>query len=327
MRKLWLTGLALLVALSAQPSGRPVSPARADEPRTLVVASGEVSGLFYPEAGALCRLMQRDQAQTGLRCLVEPSMGSAANLDALRTGQAQVALVQSKVLEDAVKGVGVYQNKPFPELRSLFSLHGEAVVVLVARGAKIKSVADLKGKRVNIGHPGTFQRTMADALLAAVGLTPESLGAAQEMDLNRQRKALCDGELDAAVVAGLHPLTEVQDAMDECSADLLPIKESEVGAWLKTHPAFVRLSIPADDYIGLKERLPSFGLRAVAVTTSALPADDAYAVVRAVFGNWGPFRAEHPMLKGLDRKAMARDALVAPPHDGALRYYRENGLP
>ncbi len=115
-------------------------PSLADE-RILSVESGEVSGMYFPEAGAICRMVNKNRAQHGLRCLVEPTSGSAANLASLRSGEGQLAIVQSRVLEQAVQGTGPFAKDPIAELRSLLSLHGETLVVVVNPLVKIKSAA------------------------------------------------------------------------------------------------------------------------------------------------------------------------------------------
>ena len=126
------------------------------------MGSGEVSGVYYPEAGAICRVVNKERPRHGLRCLVQPTAGSAANLAALRSGEEQMAIVQSKILAQAVQGTGPFAKEPFHDLRTLMSLQGEALVVLVGPAAKIKTAADLRGKRLNLGRSGGYQRIMAN---------------------------------------------------------------------------------------------------------------------------------------------------------------------
>ncbi|WP_158240806.1 TAXI family TRAP transporter solute-binding subunit [Telmatospirillum siberiense] len=298
----------------------------AAEGHTLTVESGDVSGFYYPEAGALCRLINRERSRHGLRCVVEPTLGSLANLTALRVGDGQLAIVQSRILAQAVTGGEGPAREPDAGLRILMSLHGEALAVLVNPAAKIKSMTDVKGKRLAVGHPGSFQRLMADSLLASEGLTSRDLGQVLEMDAHEASEALCRNEIDAAVFTGLHPLAEVQDAIDECGASLLSVRSSAVDTYLKANPAFIRQTIPGDTYAGVHDKVVSFGIASLLVTTASLSPDDAYEVVKAVFEGLAFLKSQHPLFGGLDRKQMARDAMVAPLHEGALRYYKENGL-
>lgn len=304
------------------------APHPAAAPHILAVGSGEVGGAYYPEAGAVCRMVNRERSRHGLHCLVEPTAGSAVNLAGLRSGDLQLGLVLSRSLGEAAAGKGAFaQAGAFPELRSLISLHGEPVAVLLASGSKIKTPADLKGKRLNLGHPGSYQRSMAEALMEAEKIRPQDLASSLEMEPAKMVKALCDGQIDAAVVTGIHPIAEVQEALDECGVTLLPLKDAAIETYVKANPAYTRLLISNTDYQGLADPVPSFGLRAVLVTTSHLSDDDAYEVVKAVAGDVAPFRGMHPLLSPLDRKQMAREALTVPFHDGALRYFKEYGLP
>ena len=291
----------------------------------LVLDSGDLRGMHYPEAGAVCRLVNKDRPRHGLRCLVEPTTGSVANLAALESGDAQLAIVQSKLLAEAEAGKGPFADRPRRDLRSLMSLHGESVAVLVAAGTVIKSAADLRGKRVDLGRVGSFQRSMAEALLTAEGLRPADLRASLEMDPGKVAKALCGNEIDAAIFTGLHPLPQVQEAIDACGATLLPLKDAALDRFLRDNPAYSRQIIPQEAYTGLGGNVRSFGLRAVLVTTTRLPTDEAYEIVKAVFDNLAAFKAMHPLLNALDRRQMIHDALVVPLHDGAERYYRQTG--
>lgn len=320
---------AVLMALGAVAGASGVGAAEPAAPGgALVVASGEINGTAYLEAGAVCRLADRAAAGPGAGCLVQPTAGSAVDVALLHSGAAQLAVVQSRTLAEAFSGQGPFAaTGAMPELRALFSLHGEPVAVLLAANSKIKRPADLKGKRLNLGKPGSYQRSMADALLAAEGIRMEDLTSSLEMEPPRMVKALCDGQIDAAVITGLSPLADVQTALDDCDASLLPLRDAAITAFLNSHPAYVPLTLHADDYQGLDADVPSFGLRAVLATTTRLPDAEAYRIVKAVMGDTAALRSLHPLLRRLDRKDMAGQGLAVPPHDGALRYYKEKGLP
>lgn len=299
------------------------APASAGDDRPLLVGGGEARGLYFPEAGAICRMVNRERSKAEPTCAVLPTAGSQANLKALADGEAQLAIVQSHILEMALDGKP--PGGPGGSLRSLVSLHGEAIGLLALPDSRIKSGADLKGKRVNLGKPGSYQRLMADALLDAEGIKPDQLGAALEMESEEAGKALCDKRIDAAILTGLHPMPEIEEASEVCDAVLVPLQDPAIDGWLGRHKAFVGLSIPGGIY-GEKGWVPSFGLDAVLVTTTALPDAEAYAVVKAVAGGLDAFKSLHPMLKDLDARHMANDGLVAPLHEGALKYFHEQGL-
>lgn len=313
----------LVAMLGSLCLGAPAAAIAEDPPQPLVVASGEAEGVFLPEAAALCRIVNKDHATP--RCLVLPSGGSVANLAALSAGTAQLAVVQSALAADAASGEGRFKEKRIETLRALFSLHAESVVALAGPDTDIKTLADLKGKRVNLGRPGGFQRVMAEALLGGEKIAAAGFSARLDQDPAASVKALCESQIDATFISGIHPMTEIEEAID-CGARVIAPKGAVAEAAAKAVPGFTRLKIARGTYPGLDETLASIGPRALVVATSALSDDEAYAITRAAFENLAPLKAMHPLLAGLDRKIMA-DLLSVPVHDGAKRYFRENKLP
>ena len=302
-------------------------PAGDAAPVTMVVGSGEVGGYYYPIAGAVCRMVNRERTRHGLRCMVEPSQGSAANIAALRLGDLGAAMVQSRAAHEAFKGTGSYKKEtPFAELRSLMALHGETIVVLTRKNSRIRSLAELKGKRVHIGRPDTFQRAMADLALGAGGLQRADLGAALELEPNQLNKMLCDGQVDAAVLTVVHPAREVQRAAASCGAALLDLGGPAVEQAAERQPWLYAARIPKGTYDGMKEEITTLGLVALLVTTDKLPEPAAYEAVKAIVEGLEPFTGMHPALSLVRKEQLPKAAAAVPLHDGALRFFREAGL-
>lgn len=315
---------ALAVALAV--AGSAAAQDGAEAKRPLVLAGGDVAGSYFAVGGAVCRMVSRERERHGLRCLVEPTAGSAANLAALRAGDVDLALVQSRQHRDAWTGDGASgQAGPFAALRSLASLHGEAVVLVAAKPAKIAKLADLKGKKVNFGRPNSFQRLMAESVLAVAGIDAKGWEAPLEMDLAQQTDALCEGRLDAGFYSGLHPMPLVTRALAECDVEIVDLKELTAARRQDRTPFLAVRSLPASAY-GLDADLRTLSMKATLVTTDRLPDEAAYQVVRALAEDFASFRAMHPVLDEIDRKALPGEALAAPLHPGAQRYYGEAGL-
>lgn len=301
-------------------------PGAAAERHTAIIAAGEVTGFYYPAAGAVCRVVNKERPR-GLTCAVMPSSGSAANIAALRSGEADLAVVQLRAAHLAQLGEeGFKEAGPFPELRALMALHGEAAAVLVRPDAGVGGIADLKGKRVNLGRSGSFQRSMAETVLDAAGLSQGDLAVVVELDLGEQGRELCDGNIDAALFAGVQPMPEVEAAMEECGAVLVPVKGKAVDAFLKKTPWLARLAIKGGTYEGQKDEVATIGIRAVLAASTRLSAEEAYDVVRSVYANFGSFGRLHPVLKGLSKGEVARDGTLLKLHEGADRFYGEAGL-
>lgn len=301
-------------------------PAGAETTRPLLVGGGEVTGYYYPAAGALCRVINKEvSADNG--CAVIPSSGSAANLASLRSGAVDMAVVQAEAAREAVAGTGAFKDAGlFAELRALMSLHGESVLVLARQGAEVESMADLRGKRVNLGRPGSFQRAMAEAVLEAVGLTEGDLAPAVELELSEQTPELCEGNIDVAFYAGVHPMAEAEMAVGECDAQPIAIKAKTVESYLKRHPALSHATISRAAYDGMKSDVASLQVRALLVTTTRLGSDRAYDLLKAVHANFTALTHLHPVLRGLNKAESAHEGIAIPFHDGADKFYGETGL-
>jgi TRAP transporter TAXI family solute receptor len=291
------------------------SSALAAESRPLVIAGGEVTGYYYPVAGALCRVINKDHPR-GMSCTVMPSSGSAANLAALKAGEVDLALVQSRAAQLAVAGEdGFREAGPMGDLRALMALHGEVAVVLSRPGSGIEQVGDLKGKRVNLGRPGSFQRMMAETVLDAAGLSQGDLSVLVELDLNEQVSELCQGNIDAAVFTGIHPMTEVQAAIEDCGATLVPIRAKSVESFLRKSPWVARFVVAGRTYDGQKSDVPALGMKTLLVT-NRLSSDEVADLMRTVWANFGALTRLHPVLNDLTRAEASRDGIPIRFHDG-----------
>lgn len=295
--------------------------------KSVVIATGEVSGFYFPVGGAVCRVVSRDLDKHGLRCLVEPTSGNAVNLAQLRQSEVDMAVVQSRALFQARVGQGPFAEQgAFPALRAIASLHSEPILVLVAKSAKIHSLADLKGKRVNLGLPQSFQRMMAETLLGAVDLKPSDLASATEIDLEQQPVALCDGRLDAAFFTGIHPMMSAEQALEECGVEALNLKGAAVQEAIARNPYLAEHVIAAETYPGVDVDITTVAMKAVLATTSALPDDIAAQVAKALVDTFPAFAEQTTALRGSTRAGLARDGLAIPLHPGAERVYHEAGL-
>jgi TRAP transporter TAXI family solute receptor len=292
--------------------------APAAESGPLVIAGGEVTGYYFPVAGALCRVINKDRPR-GLTCAVVPSSGSAANLAALRGGEVDLALVQSRAAYLASAGLeGFREAGPMPGLRALMALHGEVAVVVARPGAGIEQVTDLKGKRVNLGRPGSFQRTMAETVLDAAGVSQGDLSLLVELDLAEQVGELCQGNIDAAVFTGVHPMPEVQSAIEECGATLVPIRAKTIDPFLRKSPWLARFVVKSGTYDGQKSEIPALGMKTLLVS-NRLSADEVSDLMRAVWANFGSLTRLHPVLKDLTRAEAGHDGIPIRLHEGVER--------
>jgi TRAP transporter TAXI family solute receptor len=294
---------------------------------TINIGTGGVTGVYYPAGGGICRLFNRNRGQQSVTCSFESTEGSIANVEGLRAGEFDMVIVQSDWQFHAYRGDGPFaQAGPYRDLRAVFSLHAEPFTVVARADSGITSVADLRGKRVNVGNPGSGQRATTEAVMAANGWTMADFAQASELPSDQQAGALASGRVDAIVFTVGHPSGEIYDATESTSARLVPITGPAVDSLIADNPYYAKAVIPSGLYRGNDSPTPTFGVRATLVTTATTPNDVVYLMVKSVFENFEEFKRLHPALAQLDQGEMARAALTAPLHPGAERYYREASL-
>jgi len=314
-----LLGLSMVV-LSAP-------PVHAEEQRYITIGTGGVTGVYYPAGGAICRLVNRARKSHGIRCSVESTRGSADNIAKIRGGELALGIAQSDVQVSALRGSEEFSRRgAFSDLRALFSMHSELIQIVARADSGIKTFSDLKGKRVNIGNVGSGHRATTELMMSHLGWTSDTFSAAVELHSAEQSKALCDDQVDAIVFTAGIPNASVKEATVRCDAVLVPVDEAWVDGFVALNTAYTKASIPAETYRGAPKDTQTIGLKAVALTSTLMPDEVAYEIVKAVFENFDHFKNFHPAFVGLDKKSMVKDGVSAPLHPGALKYFKEVGL-
>ena len=293
----------------------------------LTIGTGGVTGVYYPTGGAICRLVNKDTRRHGIRCNVEATGGSVFNLNAIRGGEMDMGVAQSDWQYHAFHGTNSFSDAgPDEKLRAVFSVHAEPFTVVARDDAEIDTVTDLKGKRVNIGNPGSGQRGTMEVVMAALGWTRDDLMLASELKSAEQAGALCDNKVDAIVFTVGHPNGSIKEATTTCDARLVPVTGPAIDRLVADNSYYRVARIPGGMYDGTPEDVATFGVGATFVASADVPDDVVYEVVRAVFENFDQFRRLHPAFVHLKKEEMATDGLSAPLHPGAERYFREAGL-
>ena len=291
------------------------------------IGTGGVTGVYYPAGGAICRLVNADRKTHGLRCSVESTGGSIYNINAIAQGEMEIGVAQSDWQYHAYNGTaGQFEGKPIKQVRAMFSLHPEPFTVLARKDSGIKNFEDMKGKRVNIGNPGSGQRATMDVVLKAKGWTTADFSLASELKPAEQSQALCDNKVDAIVYTVGHPNGSIQEATTSCETVLVNVDGPTIDKLLAENPFYSKATIPGGMYTGNANDTTTFGVGATVVTSATVAEAVVYQTVKAVFENFDDFKKLHPAFGVLDKKGMTMNALSAPLHDGAAKYYREAGL-
>lgn len=321
MNKMTLTGGVAAAGLIAVLTG---SPALAQQ-KFVTVGTGGVTGVYYAVGGAVCRLMNKDRATTGIRCSVESTGGSVFNVNAIKSGELEFGLSQSDVQYNASKGEGAFKDKADADLRAVFSVHPEPFTVLARKEAGVTKFEDFKGKRFNVGNPGSGTRASMEQLLGKLGWKLSDFSLAAELKADEQGTALCDNKIDGFYYGVGHPSAAIQDPTTACGAKLISVTGPAVDALLKEYPYYAKATIPAGMYANNPNPTETYGVLATVVTSAKVPEATVYAMTKAVFENFEEFKKLHPAFAHLDPKKMVKDGLSAPLHPGAAKYYKEKG--
>jgi TRAP transporter TAXI family solute receptor len=290
----------------------------------LIIGTGGVTAVYYPSGGAICRVV--GMSVPGTRCLVQSTGGSIDNIEHLRNGDIQFGFAQSDWQYHAFRGTDRFSARgPFTDLRAVFSLHAEPFTIVARAETGVRKFDDLRGKRVNIGNPGSGQRGTMEVVIAAKGWSLDAFGEIFELTSVDQAEALCTDRVDAIAMTVGHPSASIQKATMSCGGTLVDVSGPAIDRLVDEHPYYRHAKIPAGMYNNEHDIL-TFGVAATVVTSAAVPDDVVYTVVRAVFEQLDTFRALHPALGHLEPDEMVQAGISIPLHPGAERYYREVGL-
>ncbi len=292
----------------------------------VIIGAAAPTGTDYSLAASICRLFNLDTPRHHMRCMEEATSGSVANVDALRSGGIDIGIVQSDALADAAAGRASFaSNGPARDLRILFSGHDELLTVVARSNAGIRSIADLRGRRVSLGPPGSRARTETERVMTALGLAPGTFIDVRELGPTERSRAFCSGEIDAVAYSVSHPSGLIRDLIRTCGGALVEIAGPEIDRMLADHREYERGTIQGGLYANDLAVVRTFGVRAAVVATGRMPAGTAYEITKDVFENLEALHRLHPAFGGLTVADMIRPKGGVPIHAGALRYYRERG--
>lgn len=324
MRRVVLgAGTIVLVALAV--ALLPLAP-EAQQKQLVTIASGWVTGAYYPMAGAMSRIVHTKL--TNIRATVESSGASAANARLIGQKDADFAILQNDVAYYAYNGLYDFKGKAIPTMAGVFSMHPEPTQILITKDSGIKSVKDLKGKRVNLGPLGSGTEINAHQILEAAGLKLEDLGRVERLGPTEAADQLKDARIDAGFFTVGIGAAVILDPFLGGKVTLLSVASQEIDILRKKYPFYTKVTVPATAYKGLERDIQTVSVRAILVARSDLPEALVYDFTRVIFENLEGgtgFYAAHPAAKNITL-ASATDAMPIPLHPGAAKFFKEKGV-
>jgi TRAP transporter TAXI family solute receptor len=311
-RFFWTIALLTVIVAASQ-------PANAQDKRFHFFASlgtGPTNGVYYPVGGAICAIVNEDLHSSGVRCSSETTPGSVYNVEALRSGELEFALVQSDVAFAAYKGEGSFVGAPFADLRSVLPLHSEFVTIVARPG--IRQLADLSGKRINVGSEGSGSRSTWDGIQGALGWTQVQAPRIVDMSTDEIGGALCSGSIDAALLVLGHPSPRIRAMLDGCALNLLAVDGPAIDTLVAARPYLTKGRISGALY-GLASDIPSFGVTAILMTTANMDSRVVAEFAKSLTARIDTLKKKHPVLESLT--ALPPERLPAPVHPAPAQSY------
>jgi uncharacterized protein len=295
--------------------------AQAEDEVFASVGTGELNGIYYPVGKAICQIVNRDLRTHGVRCSPEATPGSVYNMAALKSGELEFAIVQSDVQFAAYHGDDAWTGKAFIDLRAVFSLYPEPVTILARADAHIRELAELAGRRMNVGAQGSGIRTTWDTIEAGLGWSNQQRVRPAELRADASIAALCSGAIDASMMIIGHPSSLVRSQLDACAANFVAVAGPAIDKLIHNRPYYQSETIPANAD-GKASDVPTFGGRATLVTSASVDARVVAVVSKTVLAHIAELRTLNPVLERLSAREMTRDGLTAPLHPGAAEVYK-----
>jgi len=320
MKVLSTTALASVLAVSLG-SGTALAAGQ----QFVSIGTGGVTGVYYPTGGAICRLVNKNRKEHGIRCSAESTGGSIYNINTIRAGELEFGVAQSDWQYHAYNGSSKFKDQgAFKKLRAVFSVHPEPVTVIASDRSGVMQLTDIKGKRMNIGNPGSGTRGTWEVIEEALGWKRSDLKLAAEMKSAETGQAVCDGKIDAYFWLVGHPSALTQESLATCDAHLVDVKGPAIDELVNDNTYYRTATIPAGMYNNDRD-IQTFGVGATFVSSTEVDDKVVYTIVKAVFDNFEDFKKLHPAFANLKESEMIKDGLSAPLHDGAVKYYKERG--
>ena len=295
----------------------------------VTIGTGGVTGIYYPTGVAICRMINKKFDEYNIKATVESTSGSVFNVNAVLNGDLVFGVVQSDRQYQAYNGLAEWSKYgKQTDLRSLFSVHPESITLIASEKSGIREIKDLKGKRVNLGNPGSGYLQNSRDVLTAIGLAEDQDISAEYVKAVEAPGLLQDERIDAFFYTVGHPNSNIKEATSgRIKVFIVPIRGPGIDKMLKKYSYYAESTIAHSfyPYALNTEDVATIGVKATFVTSKKVDEDIVYAITKEVFENFEDFKSLHPAYEVLTKKGMLK-GLSTPIHKGALKYYRQAGL-
>ncbi|SHK49022.1 hypothetical protein SAMN05216582_105115 [Selenomonas ruminantium] len=315
-KKALVAGLAV-VAMAAVFTG--CGGDNAAEKKFLNIGTGGTAGTYYPIGGAMAEVLNKDIP--GMNASAQSTGASVANINMLKDGSVDLAIVQNDITYYAVNGTEMFKDKKVEGLKGIATLYPETCQAVTLDSSGIKSIADLKGKKVAVGAMGSGVEANARQIMEAYGITYNDIQV-QYLSFAEAASALKDGNIDVAFLTAGYPTSAVQDIASQHKVRLLPVDADKADALIAKYPFYTKTKIPAGTYAGFDEEVPAVSVMAMLVANDKVDDKLGYEITKALFKNLDRIHAAHSAAKAI-LKEKALEGMSLPVNAGAEKFFKE----
>jgi uncharacterized protein len=289
-----------------------------EAPKFLSVLTGGTGGTYYPLGGSFAEIISDE---TGIDTNAETSGASAENMTTLKDGNAEIAFSQTDIAAYATEGKLMFEGNVVDNVQAIGTLYPETIQIVTTAKSGIKSVEDLKGKKVSVGAPGSGTNPNAEQILEMYDMTFEDIEK-KDLSFDESTAGIQDGTIDAAFVTAGTPTGAVEGLSATEDIVIVPIEQDKIDALIEKYPYYIQDEVPKGTY-GLEAAVPTVAVQAMLVVRDDLSEDVVYDITKAIFENLD--KVTHAKAK-LIKAENALKGVGIDVHPGAQKYFEEKGI-
>lgn len=289
------------------------------EKRFVNIATGGTAGTYYPIGGAMAEILNK--AIPGMNASAQSTGATVANINMLQKGEVDLAIVQNDIIFYASKGTEMFKDKKVTNIRGIATLYPETCQIVTLEKSGIKSLADVKGKRVAVGAAGSGTEANARQILEAYGIKYEDIKV-QYLSFGEAASALKDGNVDVAFVTAGFPTAAIQDIAAQNPVRILPVDADKAAALIAKYPFYIKNTIPSGTYAGFNEETQAVSVMAMLVANDKVDEKLGYDITKALFTNLDKLKAAHSVGKMITKEG-AQKGMSVELNKGAAKFFTE----
>ena len=291
----------------------------------ITIGTGSINGLYYPTGEAIGKLINLEKKKNNLRCAIEPTGGSVNNIQSIHNNEMELVIAQSDIIYQAYEGKGKFRNQPIKKIRTIMAIYPELLTLIVRKDTNIKTLLDIKDKKINIGaDPSGTQATVRVLLENDKNLSEKNI------KISVHKTAECSSLIKESKIDGYfyvvgHPTENIKNVANYTPINIISIDPNRYKDFFRTYPYYAKGTIPKNLYKNIEKETKSFGVKATLVSSIDMDDESVTSIIKAILENFDRFKKLNPAFKSITKKSLI-EGIGAPLHPAAKRYYQEIGI-